>query len=291
MTSRPARSSEVPLDASAWSPVAVGGAELRLSTASTRGRAALRLDFDFKGRAGFVVARCAVQRELYEDYAVAIRLRSVGATNDLEVKLVDSSGQNVWRHVRANLEPSGRWKRFRIDSREFEFAWGPASGGVPKHLGAIELAIVAGGGGVGTLWDSDLSIEDRPAPTSARASASSALTGFDAEQALGGSGWIPSPDDSRPWITLDFLEPRTLGGLVIDWRDGAPASGFRLRASSRAGRWRTVYATARAGGARSYIYLPNLTTRLLRLELDAPSAGAVLKPRSFEFYRSLEAFC
>src|SRR6185437_12145438 len=120
-------------------------------------------------------------------------------------------------------------------------------------------------------------IEDRSPLTDARASASSALAGFDADQALAGSGWIPSPDDARPWITVDFTEARILGGLIIDWRNGAPASGFRVRASSRGRRWRTVYATPRAGGARSYVYLPNLKTRFLRLEFNAPLSGAALE--------------
>ena len=281
---------EVPLDAAVWSPVAAGEAQLALSSASAGGRPALRLDFDFKGGTGFVVARCPVQHEVCEDYTVTFRLRGVGRTNNLELKLVDSIGQNVWRHVQGNLQPPARWKRFRIDSSEFEFAWGPASGDVPKDLGAIELAIVAGEGGAGTLWVSNLKIEDHSSLTGARASASSALPGFDAEEALGGSGWIPSPEDARPWIAVDFTEARSLGGLIIDWRDGAPASGFRVRASSRGQRWRTLYTTPRAGGARSYVYLPNLKTRLLRLEFNAPLAGAALRPQSFEFTRSIEAF-
>ena len=284
------RALEVSLDAADWSPVAAGEARLVLSSASTGGRPALRLDFDFKGGAGFVVARCPVQHAVTEDYTVAFRLRGAGRTNNLEIKLIDASGQNVWRHVHENLQPPARWRRFRIDSRVFEFAWGPASGDVPKQLGAIELAIVAGDGGAGSLWIGDLTIENHRLPTDAGASASSAFPGFDAGQVLGGSGWIPNPDDAHPWITLDFAQARRLGGLIIDWRDGAPASGFRVRASSRGQRWRTVYATQRAAGARSYVYLPNLETRFLRLELDAPSAGATLEPQSFEFSRSIEAF-
>ena len=188
---RAARVWEVPLNAAAWSPVAAGEAKLALSSASAGGRPALRLDFDFKGGAGFVVARCPVQHQVCEDYTVGFRLRGAGPANNLEVKLIDSSGQNVWRHVEGNLQPPARWKRFRIDSSAFEFAWGPASGGVPKDLGAIELAIVAGAGGAGTVWVSDFSIENHASLTAARASASSALPGFGADQALGGSGWIP----------------------------------------------------------------------------------------------------
>ena len=281
---------QVPLDAAAWSPVTAGDARLALSSASAGGRPALRLDFDFRGGAGFVVARYPAQQQVSEDYTIGFRLRGVGRANNLEIKLIDSSGQNVWRHVEANLPPPSRWKRFRIDSNEFEFAWGPASGDVPKDVGAVELAIVAGEGGAGTLWITDLRIENHDAPTGAHARASSAVPGFDADQALGESGWTPQPDDARPWIAVDFTATRRLGGLIIDWRDGAPASGFRVRASARGRRWRTVHATPRAGGARSYVYLPNLKTRFLRLELNAPFAGAALRPQSFEFSRSIDAF-
>lgn len=291
MTPPPAHAWQVPLDAALWSPVAAGEAQLGLSPASVGGRPALRLDFDFKRGKGFVVARCPVQHEIGEDYTIAFRLRGFGGKNNLELKLVDSSGQNVWRHVEANLQAPARWKRFRIHGRAFDFAWGPAGGGVPKALGAIELAIVAAEGGAGTLLISDLEIEDHVPPARPRASASSALPGFDANRALAGSVWIPRPDDAHPWIIVDFLAPRTIGGLIVDWRNGAPASGFRVRASSRGERWRTVYATTRAGGARSYVYLPGLKTRFLRLEFDAPLSGAGLELQSFEFSRSIEAFC
>ncbi|MGE5101700.1 MAG: discoidin domain-containing protein, partial [Deltaproteobacteria bacterium] len=291
MTDRVGHVLQLPLDAAAWSSFAAGEARLGISSPLVDGRPALRLDFDFRGGKGFVVARCPLQHELSEEYAVAFRLRGVGRVNELEVKLVDSSGQNVWRHVEASLKPFPRWKRFRIESRAFEFAWGPAGGELPKHLGAIELAIVAGEGGAGTFWIDGLEIVNRDAPMRAQATASSALPGFDANQAAGGSTWRPSPDDARPWIVIDFMEKRTLGGLVIDWVDDTPASGFRVRASVGGRRWRTVYATTHAAGARSYVYLPGLKARLLRLEFDGPVVGASIEPQSFEFSRSIEAFC
>ena len=136
---RLARALDVPLDVAAWSAVAAGTARLVLSSAARGGRPALRLDFDFNGGAGFVVARCPVHDELSEDYTIAFCLRGTGPANDLEIKLVDASGQNVWRHVHENLQPPARWKPFRVDSRAFEFAWGPASGDVPKHLGGLTV--------------------------------------------------------------------------------------------------------------------------------------------------------
>ena len=166
----------------------------------------------------------------------------------------------------------------RVESREIEFAWGPSSGSGISNLGAIELAIVAGEGGKGTMWIADLEIEDCSPTEAPRASASSALPAFEAAGALLDAGWKPRPDDPRPWLIIDSIKPRILGGLIIDWLGDAPASGFRVRGSNSGRRWKTLYAATRAGGGRSYVYLPGLKTRFLRLELDEPSAGAAVQP-------------
>jgi hypothetical protein len=50
-----------------------------------------------------------------------------------------------------------------------DFAWGPASGGEPARIGAIEIGLAAGSGGSGTLWIEELRIEPRdPAATRPR---------------------------------------------------------------------------------------------------------------------------
>jgi hypothetical protein len=223
------------------------------------------------------------------EYALNLRLRGRGAVNNLELKLIDPTGLNVWRYVWKDLRLPGRWKRMKVESREIEFAWGPSSGSGISQLGFIELALVAGEGGRGTVWITGLNIEDlTPPPPNARAS--SAQADFQAESALTGSGWRPQPSDRRPWIAIDATEPRLLGGVIIDWLGNAPATGFRVRASMSGHRWKTVHSTRRAGGKRSYVYLPSLRTRFLRVELAEPSAGAMVRLQSFEFSRSIDAF-
>jgi hypothetical protein len=183
------------MQASDWQSIVSGNAELKLSSAPVGDGQALRMDFDFKGGGGFVVARRALSRPMPEDYAVKFRLRGSGAVNNLELKLVDASGQNVWRHVQKGLRPPARWKQITIDSSAIEFAWGPSSSGHINTLGSMEIAIVAGEGGTGTLWIAGLEIEDRSPSEPPSAVASSALPGFEASGALQDSGWRPRPDD------------------------------------------------------------------------------------------------
>ena len=273
-------------EAATWLAVASGQAELKLSQAGT----ALRMDFDFKGGGGFVVARRVIERAMPEDYMLRLRLRGRGPLNNLEIKLVDGTGQNVWRYVEKDLALPARWTKTKVTSREMEFGWGPAGGGVMASLGAIEIAIVAGAGGAGSVWIDNLDIEDCTPSTTPNVEASSAQAGFTAADVLAGSGWRPSAADSAPWIVIDWLKPRTLGGLIIDWLAGAPAAGFRVHGSMNGQRWKTLHVAQRAGGTRSYVYTPDARLRFLRLEMNAASAGAALRPQSFEFSRSIDAF-
>jgi hypothetical protein len=275
---------------SEWRSTASGNAVLALSM-RTMGRVpALQMDFDFKGGGGFVVARRVLRRAMPNEYAVQFRLRGNGAINDLELKLVDDSGQNVWRYKREALRLPRHWTRMRVESRDIDFAWGPASGTGISQLGALEFAIVAREGGKGTLWIAGVEIEDCDPREAPKVTASSAIADFDAPGALAGSGWKPQPGDPRPWLVIDSMQPRLIGGLTIDWLGAAPAGGFRVRASNGGRRWTTVHDTARAGGKRTNVYLPGLKTRFLRLELEEPFSGAALHLQSFEFSRSIHAF-
>jgi len=273
-----------------WRPASSADAVVRLSEVMAGQNPALQMEFEFKQGGGFVVARRAWSLSLPSEFAVHCRLRGRGAVHQLEFKLVDPSGQNVWRHVIQNPSLGSRWKRLRVPSREIDFAWGPAGGGRITELGFIEFAVVASESGTGSLGIADVAFDDLSPKEPPSVAASSVVPGFEACAALGGSGWKPRPDDRRPWIAIDSHEPREFGGLIIDWLDGAPASGFRLRTSISGLRWKTVYEAKSARGKRSYVYLPGARSRFLRLEFDEPSAGATLSLQSFEFSRSIDAF-
>lgn len=268
-----------------WVAVASGEAELRLSSQ----RGALRMDFDFKGGRGFVVARRELQCAMPSAFVLRFRLRGRGPVNHFEIKLADESGKNVWRHERKNLHLPSKGREMRVASEEIDFAWGPAGGGEIKNLGAIEFAIVAGAGGAGSVWLGDLRIEDHSI------SDAPALKFSSAEQKPSSntdnvSNWQPTATDLRPWLAIDLHEVRLLGGVIIEWQDLAPPSGFRIQGSNNGNRWRTLHTTKRAGGSRGYIYLPKTKTRHLRLELHEPAAVRTFRWQGFEFSRSIEAF-
>src|SRR6266496_3467845 len=82
-------------DPRAWRPVPAQGVGLTLSPAEGKRGKALRLDFDFHGRAGWAAIRRDVAIDLPENWELDLSLSGDAPANDLEIKLVDASGENV----------------------------------------------------------------------------------------------------------------------------------------------------------------------------------------------------
>jgi len=194
-------------DDSGWSAVASGQAKLVLSREPSPHGRALRLDFDFAGGGGFVVARRELLRSMPESWALALRLRGAAPANKLELKLVDPSNRNVWWWHRDAFEFPADWQPLRIRNSEVAFAWGPAGGGSLRELGALEIAIAAGPGGRGTIWIEELRFEDLTLREAPRLEASSAAAGHPPEHALDGraaTSWRSEAGAGPQWLALDF---------------------------------------------------------------------------------------
>ncbi|HEY2387704.1 MAG TPA: discoidin domain-containing protein [Candidatus Binatia bacterium] len=262
-------------DLSGWLPVASGLARLTLANdVGPRGKA-MRLDFDFAGGGGFVVARKAMSLTLPESWALSFDLRGVGPANRLELKLSDPTGRNVWWYHEDAFALPAEWRSMRIRSSQIEFAWGPAGGGPLTHVGAVELALAAGPGGRGSVWLADLRLENLSAGSAPIISASSALPGHGADGIL-----VPSPPNSwrsepaRPqWVQIDFQVGHEFSGVVVRWEPEGRGRAFAVETSNDGLAWQTAYTTADADAARSYVYMPNASARYLRLDLRESVGG------------------
>lgn len=285
-------------DVSTWNAVASGEAHLELGRGEGRHGSALRLDFDFKGGGGFVVASKAFSLRVPETFAISFYLRGVAPANRFELKLSDPSGRNVWwYHVDAMQFPV-EWQPIRIRSREIEFAWGPAGGGSLQEVGRIELVIAAGPGGRGTVWIDDLRIEDLTVRATPRLTASSWQPGFDPTHVLDEASdtcWRSVNSRHPQWLQIDFQQPRELGGLEIHWLPGDPGRAFDVEVSDDAATWTTKASSHGSEGERSYLYLPSTETRYLRLSFrsrdsDVPFGIARIYVKPFDFSRSIHGF-
>jgi hypothetical protein len=262
-----------------WSAATSEGARLALSVEEGAGGRALRLDFDLGGGAGWVLARKAVDLTLPENYLFAFRLRGEGPPEELQLKLIDPAGANVWWWKRRAEPLPADWQTVRARKPRFSFAWGP-EGGEPRRIGFLELAIAAGDGGAGTVWIDDLRLEPRePAarqPTRPAAHASSSAPGTEPAEVLHfhpTRAWRNAPGDPTPSLWLDFGRTREYGGVVIDWDPLDYGVGYRISTSDDGEQWEQVFQARAAEGGRDWIYLPDHESRFVRLEMAESSRG------------------
>jgi len=287
-------------DVSGWSAAVSGQAQLALHRDRGPRGGALRLDYDFKGGGGFVVARKLFARRMPESWAIDMQIRGAAPANKLEIKLVDLNGRDVWWWRRDAFEFPDAWEALHIRSSEVSFAWGPAGGGAMRELGAIEIAIVAGPGGRGAVSFADLRFEDRSLSGPPRVEASSAAPGHEPARVIEespASSWRSASAATPQWIALDFGREHEYGGLVVDWEPRREARAFDVQSSADGARWTNLWSARQAEGERSYVYVAGGgRSRHLRLQLLEAATGADafgirrLDVRPFSFGRSLADF-
>ena len=270
------------LDSAApWSARPSDGVSLRIATDTGReGRAsrALRLDFDFHGGGGYAVARRALPITFPPNYELSFWIRGDAPPNNLEIKLVDATGDNVWWVNRPDFHFPDRWTRVVLRKRHIEFAWGPLGDGPLTASAGVEFAITAGSGGRGTVWLDDFTITERPpvpavppAPVaSASSSAGSAAAVLDGNTT---TGWRSAAGDGMPWLQLDFGAPREFGGLVVTWDSASRATDYDVQLSDDARAWQTTDSVRGGAGPRDHLYLPEREARYARLRLLRGGTG------------------
>jgi hypothetical protein len=112
--------------AQGWSASASDGVDSAVTTVPGSKGAALRLDYDFHRVSGYAVARKAVPVDFPSNYELRFRVRGDGGhTNDLQIKFVDASGENVWWVQKPDFRAGIGWQTIRIPRRSVSFAWGP----------------------------------------------------------------------------------------------------------------------------------------------------------------------
>ena len=263
-------------DPGAWRPAPADGVALTLAPAQGEGGQALRLDFDFRGHAGWAAIRREVAIDLPENWELDLRLQGEAPGNDLEIKLVDATGQNVWWAVRRDFVPPRSWSTLRLKKRHFSFAWGPAGGGEIRHVAALEIAVTARAGGSGWMAIDELLLTPLPPPQPPAhppaVTASPSAPGFPPERAMDGdpaTAWR-SDGAGSAWLAIDFGERREYGGLTIQWEPDRFAKRYQVETSDDGNAWTAARTVEAGNGGRDDLYLPESESRHVRLTLSEP---------------------
>lgn len=260
----------------------------------------LRFQFDFQGGGGFVAFRREVQGRLPAAFSWKFRLRGNVSSQAVEFKVCDPGGANVWRAMAVTTERlCAEGKSLTLTEKELAFAWGPAGGGSPSTVGALEWVAVAEGGGPGGAGFFDvemLGFEDESPTQPASVWASSEATGFSVQQVhfasavesasnweqrenQSAAGWRPSPQEVDAWMEADFGRGVRCGGVFLLWAQGCNPQGFCLEGAMARGAWRVLHEAEVTAKECQPVFLPGTEFRFLRLRVT----GAC-ELRSIEFW-------
>ncbi len=283
-------------DLAPWRAIASDDVSAAVTPAVSSDGKALRLEFDFKGRAGYASARRSLPLELPGNFEISFRLRARAKANDFQVKFLDASGDNVWWFRRPDFEFPPEWQTVRIRRRQVEFAWGPAADHTLQSIASLEFTVSAGrGGGAGAIEIAALTIRPLPLPPTTwpapTATAADTAVGSDARLAIDG-------DDTTAWrsgrvredgtsLTIDFAAQREFGGITLRWLDGHEATDYELQYSDDGVQWAVTRSVRRSAGGEHALYLPDSSARFVRLRLHAGRSGEfalrefVIEPLAF----------
>jgi hypothetical protein len=126
----------------------------------------LCLDYDFAGVSGYAVMRRAMPTSWPARFDLTARIKSIGAVNDFQFKLVDASGDNVWWVNRPNSTGTAALPAaladVKIRRRHIDFAWGPSADKSLRQTQFVEFVVSAGReGGKGALCVARLALAER----------------------------------------------------------------------------------------------------------------------------------
>jgi hypothetical protein len=188
-----------------WQTHQAEGASISLKTASGVSKKALQVTYDLKDTKAWVQISKALEIGDIRDKALRLWVRGEGASNTLEIKLVDEDGTN-FGVKKASATAQSEWTELVLNEDDFEYWWGgdPQLGPVKE----IYIAISAGEGGAGQVWLDDLR----------RAAAKAAVLPKDGvlDQGESTEGWIVSHADGAT-ASLSVAQGPTGQDLALDY--------------------------------------------------------------------------
>ncbi|WP_337872845.1 discoidin domain-containing protein [Ignavibacterium sp.] len=241
------------------------------NTSQTSGKTgnAIRFEYDFTKGSGYGGIQKQYNIELPENFQFSFFIRANSPNNNLEIKFLDSAGENVWWMNNRNYTFPTEWTKFTVKKRHIEFAWGPTEDKSFKKISRIEFTIASFSGGKGWVEFDDLYFEELPSEQLPKPlELISSLTQFSDEYSIKNisdnnfnTKWL-SAESEKEKIIIDFQGYREIGGFIIDWDKQNYPQQFEIFISDGDDKWNKVYSVSSNFGDRSYIRLLNAEFKL-----------------------------
>ena len=267
-------------DPSAWTVVTSNQVTGSLRAVDVDGASALCLDYDYNGVSGYVGIQRKLPMDYPDNYRFAFRMRGQSPSNDLQFKLIDASGDNVWWVNRPKYDFPTDWTEVRYRKRHIDKAWGPEPDKTLRASDKLEFTIYNNAGGKGTVCFDRLTFEALPPDDTSPLTATAAST-----TTPDGVGKVVDGDAASAWATgaapqnlvLDLGSLREFGGLRLQWLPDRHASDYAVSLSADGEQWREVRVVTQGNGGIDWLALPEAEARYIGLDLrDGPGHGFAL---------------
>jgi hypothetical protein len=256
-----------------WSFIKSDGVNVDLNVDRGYTGNALRFDYDFTKGTGYGGIQKLFPIDLPDNYEFTFYIKAESPPNNLEIKFIDSTGNNVWWVNNRNFDFPEDWKKITIKKRHISFAWGPATDHTLKRVDRIEFTISSYVGGKGTIWIDDLKFEPLPPETTSYPAPVVTASSFVKNHS---PSLMTDNSDETYWessgvndqnVNIDFTTRREFGGLQIKWLKDHYAESFDIMLSEDGMNWEKAYSVQSNQGNTSFIRLPEAEARYLKINL------------------------
>lgn len=233
----------------------------------------IHFEYNFPHGSGYSGIQKTLSLMLPENYEFTFYLRASSPSNNLEIKFLDASGENVWWMNNRNFEFPTEWTKFVIKKRHINFAWGPIQDKSFRKFSRIEFTIASFVGGSGWIELDELRFKELPKPNEISElpdvfSNYEISNEFSAKNILDNdieTIWLSNKNNSE--VKFDFKSHQEIGGLKIFWDEGNIANAFSLFVSDDNHNWEKVYDVINNIGSKSIIRLKDIEARYLKILL------------------------
>ncbi len=235
------------------------------------GGKALCLDYNFNGVSGYAGIRRELPVAYPDNYQFSFNLRGDSPGNDLQFKLIDASGDNVWWVNKPGFAFPKNWTPQVYRKRQISKAWGPEPDPTLKRSASVEFTIYNKVGGKGTACFDRLALTALPPPDNSPFQATAITDTAPALEQRIADGktdtfWLSGGVKTQT-VTLDLGKVREFGGAIVDWIPGLEASQYDVRGSVDGRSWKPLRSVVAGAGGTDFLALPDTEARYLRFDL------------------------
>jgi len=238
---------------------------------------ALRIDYNFTTGSGYGGIQCDIELEYPENYEFSYYIKGYGSENNLEFKILDKSGENVWWYNNRKFTFPDDWQKQKIRKKNIIFAWGPSEEKSLKKSARLEFTISSVTGGKGFFILDDLTFSELPPEktgpfilTAVRSEPEFSMDELQklTDNNLGTSFEMSSSKSLR--IFFDLNEIRDFSGLTINWGKGSRSGGFRILTSAQESNFESIFFSKGVSPQINYAVFPEVEARFIMIEFEDP---------------------